>query len=56
MLLAGYVPDLELELHDVGEEQKLKLLMSHGEKLAVAYGLLKVPNGLPIRVFKNLRV
>ncbi|XP_021734103.1 pentatricopeptide repeat-containing protein At4g16835, mitochondrial-like [Chenopodium quinoa] len=56
MKLAGYVPDLEFALHDVGEEQKQKLLLWHGEKLAVTYGLMKVPKGLPIRVFKNLRV
>lgn len=56
MKLAGYVPDLEFALHDIGEEQKQKLLLWHGEKLAVAYGLIKVPRSLPIRVFKNLRV
>ncbi|CAO2826869.1 unnamed protein product [Amaranthus hypochondriacus] len=56
LMLAGYVPDLESELHNVGEQQKRKLLMRHGEKLAVAYGLIKVPNRLAIRVFKNLRV
>lgn len=56
MKLAGYVPDLEFALHDVGEELKEQLLLWHSEKLAIAYGLLKVPLGLPIRVFKNLRV
>ncbi|KAL2935353.1 hypothetical protein RDABS01_018471 [Bienertia sinuspersici] len=56
MKVAGYEPVLEYALHDVGEGEKRKLLLWHGEKLAVAYGLLKVPRGLPIRVFKNLRV
>ncbi|KAL5551380.1 hypothetical protein UlMin_001556 [Ulmus minor] len=56
MKLAGYVPVLESALHDVGEEQKEKLLLWHSEKLAIAFGLLKVPAGIPIRVFKNLRV
>lgn len=56
MKLAGYVPDLEFALHDVGEEQKEQLLLWHSEKLAIAFGLLKVPEGIPIRVFKNLRV
>ncbi|KAI9078902.1 hypothetical protein K1719_039172 [Acacia pycnantha] len=56
MKLAGYVPDLEFALHDVGEEQKEQLLLCHSEKLAIAFGLLKVPPGFPIRVFKNLRV
>lgn len=56
MKLAGYVPDLEFALHDVEEEQKEKLLLCHSEKLAIAFGLIKVPLGTPIRVFKNLRV
>ncbi|GAV61313.1 PPR domain-containing protein/PPR_2 domain-containing protein/PPR_3 domain-containing protein/DYW_deaminase domain-containing protein [Cephalotus follicularis] len=56
MKLAGYVPDLEYALHDVGEEQKEQLLLRHSEKLAVAFGLINVPLETPIRVFKNLRV
>lgn len=56
MKLAGYVPNLDFALHDVGEEQKEQLLLWHSEKLAVAFGLLKVPFGIPIRVFKNLRI
>ncbi|XP_062026415.1 pentatricopeptide repeat-containing protein At4g16835, mitochondrial [Rosa rugosa] len=56
MKLAGYVPDLEFALHDVGEEQKQQLLLWHSEKLAIAFGLIHVPLGMPIRIFKNLRV
>lgn len=56
MKLAGYAPNLECSLHDVGEEQKEQLLLWHSEKLAIAFGLLKVPREIPIRVFKNLRV
>ncbi|CAL2259142.1 unnamed protein product [Prunus armeniaca] len=56
MKLAGYVPDLNFALHDVGEEQKQQLLLWHSEKLAIAFGLIKVPVGTPIRIFKNLRV
>ncbi|GFP95604.1 pentatricopeptide repeat-containing protein at4g16835 mitochondrial [Phtheirospermum japonicum] len=56
MRLAGYVPNLESALHDVGEEQKEQLLLWHSEKLAIAFGLMRVDVGLPIRVFKNLRV
>ncbi|KAL2233001.1 UNVERIFIED_CONTAM: Pentatricopeptide repeat-containing protein, mitochondrial [Sesamum indicum] len=56
MKLAGYVPNLESALHDVSEEQKEQLLLWHSEKLAIAFGLIRVPLGLPIRVFKNLRV
>lgn len=56
MKAAGYVPDLEYALHDVGEKVKEQLLLRHSEKLAIAFGLMKVPEGMPIRVFKNLRV
>ncbi|XP_022154015.1 pentatricopeptide repeat-containing protein At4g16835, mitochondrial-like [Momordica charantia] len=56
MKLAGYVPDLEFVLHDVEEEHKEKLLLWHSEKLAIAFGLLKMAPETPIRVFKNLRV
>ncbi|KAF9600788.1 hypothetical protein IFM89_012527 [Coptis chinensis] len=53
---AGYSPDGSFVLHDVDEEQKVHNLGHHSEKLAVAFGLLKVPKGMPIRVMKNLRV
>lgn len=56
MKLIGYVPDLESALHDVEQELKEQLLLNHSEKLAIAFGLLKLPSGTPIRVFKNLRV
>ena len=32
------------------------MLNDHSEKLAIAFGLIFVPLGLPIRVIKNLRV
>ncbi|XP_027350780.1 pentatricopeptide repeat-containing protein At1g56690, mitochondrial-like [Abrus precatorius] len=53
---AGYCPDGTFVHHDVDEEEKTHSLGYHSEKLAVAYGLLKVPEGMPIRVMKNLRV
>ncbi|KAE8649658.1 pentatricopeptide repeat-containing protein At1g56690, mitochondrial [Cucumis sativus] len=53
---AGYYPDQSFVLHDVDEEEKVQSLEYHSEKLAVAYGLLKIPIGMPIRVMKNLRV
>ncbi|KAK6146369.1 hypothetical protein DH2020_020238 [Rehmannia glutinosa] len=56
MKLAGYVPDFESALHDVAEEQKEQLLLWHSEKLAIAFGLIRVALDQPIRVFKNLRV
>ncbi|GFP81913.1 pentatricopeptide repeat-containing protein at4g16835 mitochondrial [Phtheirospermum japonicum] len=56
MRLAGYVPNLKSALHDVGEEQKEQLLLWHSEKLAIAFGLMRVDIVLLIRGFKNLRV
>ncbi|KAK7287053.1 hypothetical protein RIF29_00044 [Crotalaria pallida] len=53
---AGYCPDGSFVLHDVDDEEKTHSLRYHSEKLAVAYGLIKVPAGMPIRVMKNLRV
>ncbi|KAL6959666.1 Pentatricopeptide repeat-containing protein [Sarracenia purpurea var. burkii] len=52
----GYVPDTKYVLHDVESEQKEYVLSTHSEKLAVAFGLLKLPLGATVRVFKNLRI
>ncbi|OVA13932.1 Pentatricopeptide repeat [Macleaya cordata] len=56
LMEAGYCPDGSFVLHDVDDEQKAHNLGYHSEKLAVAFGLLKVPKGMPIRVMKNLWV
>jgi hypothetical protein len=53
---AGYNPDCSYALHDVDEEEKVNSLKYHSERLAVAYALLKLSEGIPIRVMKNLRV
>ncbi|KAL3618668.1 hypothetical protein CASFOL_037487 [Castilleja foliolosa] len=53
---AGYVPDMNFALHDINEEGKVYGLAYHSEKLAVAFGLIKLPIGVPIRVYKNIRV
>ncbi|KAK9268255.1 hypothetical protein L1049_010698 [Liquidambar formosana] len=53
---AGYVPMVEIDLHDVERSEKELLLYHHSEKLAVAFGLIATPPGAPIRVKKNLRV
>lgn len=52
----GYVPDTKCVLHDMENEQKEYALSTHSEKLAVTFGLLKLPSGAMIRVFKNLRI
>jgi len=43
-------------MHDIAEEQKEELIWYHSEKLALAYGLLKIPPSQQITIFKNLRV
>ncbi|KAI5660108.1 hypothetical protein M9H77_28901 [Catharanthus roseus] len=53
---AGYVPDMNFALHDINEEGKELGLAYHSEKLAVAFGLLYLPQGAPIRIYKNIRV
>ncbi|PNX82106.1 pentatricopeptide repeat-containing protein at5g39680-like protein [Trifolium pratense] len=46
----GYVPNIEAVLHDVEDEQKESYLNYHSEKLAIAYGLMKIPSPAPIHV------
>ncbi|MED6182153.1 hypothetical protein PIB30_025871 [Stylosanthes scabra] len=54
--MAGYVPDTDFVLQDVEEEVKQEMLYTHSEKLAIAFGLISIPDGDPIRISKNLRV
>ncbi|KAK2655213.1 hypothetical protein Ddye_008265 [Dipteronia dyeriana] len=54
--MAGYVPDTNFVLHDVPGEDKLGILNTHSEKLAIVFGLIATPEGTPIRIMKNLRV
>ncbi|KAL6294931.1 hypothetical protein ACE6H2_003073 [Prunus campanulata] len=56
MIEEGYEPDMSSVLHDVEESEKKKMLNYHSEKLAIAFGLIFLPAGVPIRVVKNLRV
>lgn len=52
----GYIPDTKFVLHDMENEHKESVLSTHSEKLAVVFGLMKLPLGATIRVFKNLRI
>ncbi|XP_022944963.1 putative pentatricopeptide repeat-containing protein At5g40405 [Cucurbita moschata] len=54
--LAGYVANTNPVMFDVEEEEKEDALCKHSEKMAIAFGLMSVEEGLPIRVVKNLRV
>lgn len=55
---AGYRADISQAPLVDGEyeDQKQDALKLHSERLAIAYGLLNLKPGVPIRVFKNLRV
>ncbi|XVF21697.1 hypothetical protein REPUB_Repub12eG0112900 [Reevesia pubescens] len=52
----GNVAQTKFVLHNVEENEKVKMLYGHSERLAIAYGLLKTAEGTPIRITKNLRV
>ncbi|KAM0894611.1 hypothetical protein ACQ4PT_024343 [Festuca glaucescens] len=54
--IAGYVPNVSSELHDLDSEGKGCALTYHSEKLAIAFALLVMPQRRPIRLAKNLRV
>ncbi|KAJ8645516.1 hypothetical protein MRB53_007264 [Persea americana] len=52
---AGYVP-ITNSIHDVEDDVKEKLLNTHSEKLAIAFGLINTSPGTTIQIRKNLRV
>ena len=56
MVEEGYKPDVSSVLHDVADADKVHMLSHHSEKLAIAFGLMFVPQEMPIRIVKNLRV
>ena len=43
-------------LYDVSDEEKKRILMTHSEKLALAFGLLTTSPGATVRIMKNLRI
>ncbi|KAL3755505.1 hypothetical protein ACJRO7_002541 [Eucalyptus globulus] len=54
--LVGYTGNTDEALFDIDEEEKESALHRHSEKLAIAYGIMKIGAGAPIRIVKNLRV
>lgn len=56
MQAAGYVPDSELVLHEVGYCKKEYVLCGHTEKLAVGFGLIATAFGTPLKITKNFRL
>lgn len=57
LISGGYEPDLSqapmIAEADGGKQHSLRL---HSERLAIAFGLLNVKQGAPIRILKNLRI
>lgn len=54
--LEGFLPQTDLVLMDISEEEKEGNLNHHSEKLALAYGILKTSPGREIMISKNLRI
>ncbi|KAL2519419.1 Pentatricopeptide repeat-containing protein [Abeliophyllum distichum] len=53
----GHVPDSsQAPMVDDLDDEKGNSLRLHSERLAIAFGLLNSKPGIPIRIFKNLRV
>ncbi|XP_057454784.1 pentatricopeptide repeat-containing protein At4g01030, mitochondrial [Lotus japonicus] len=52
----GYVPDVNCVYQNIDDNEKEKVLLSHTEKLAMTYGLMKTKGESPIRVVKNTRI
>ncbi|CAK7336078.1 unnamed protein product [Dovyalis caffra] len=52
----GYVPDCSSVLLDVEDVDKERRLWVHSERLALAYGLIRTPSIIPVRIIKNLRI
>ncbi|KAG8094116.1 hypothetical protein GUJ93_ZPchr0012g20439 [Zizania palustris] len=50
----GYVPDTDLIHDDVEDDVNAQLLNAHSEKLAIAFGLIRIAPGTTIQINKNL--
>lgn len=56
MKKVGYIPDVNCVYQDMNDVEKEKVLLTHTEKLAITYGLMKMKNSSPIRVIKSTRM
>ncbi|KAG6480021.1 putative pentatricopeptide repeat-containing protein At5g13230, mitochondrial [Zingiber officinale] len=52
---AGYISNVNVVLHDIDDDQKERLVWVHSERLALAFGLIKLRPGSRICIIKNLR-
>lgn len=55
-LKAGHVPNCNVIMLDVEDDEKERLLWVHSERLALAFALVRAPSGSLIRIIKNLRI
>ncbi|CAN6444634.1 unnamed protein product [Victoria cruziana] len=53
---AGYVPDTAPVFHDVEDDEKMNILHSHSERLALAFGLISTSPGTRLLITKNIRI
>ncbi|XP_050371864.1 putative pentatricopeptide repeat-containing protein At5g13230, mitochondrial [Argentina anserina] len=53
---AGHVPNCNVVMLDVHDDEKVRLLWVHSERLALAFALVRTPAGSLIRIIKNLRI
>ncbi|WOL12947.1 pentatricopeptide repeat-containing protein [Canna indica] len=51
----SFVPDCYVENGDEREERE-QALLAHSERLAICFGLISTSPGMPLRIFKNLRI
>ncbi|KAI6677785.1 hypothetical protein NL676_038581 [Syzygium grande] len=54
--LSGYMANTNPVLFDIEEEEKENALALHSEKIATAFGLIRLKKDVPIRIVKNLRI
>ncbi|CAI0543787.1 unnamed protein product [Linum tenue] len=53
---SGYIPKTENVLHNISSREKIEHLWHHSERLALGLALISASPGMPIRIFKNLRI
>ncbi|CAL1414191.1 unnamed protein product [Linum trigynum] len=53
---SGYIPKTENVLHNISSREKIEHLWHHSERLALGLALISTCPGMPIRIFKNLRI
>ncbi|KAG2296165.1 hypothetical protein Bca4012_002409 [Brassica carinata] len=56
MKLKGYKPETASLLQEMDDEEKESDLVQHSVKLAVAYALIILPEGIPIGIIKNREI